>query len=330
MAGTKNFILKYWKAAVWSAMAFLLFYSGMKNYMNIGTSNTAVVELYGEYPSRQQAEEIRKNCQSADEVTDICFVADGGMETVENPELSRQITAQVTGVLGMAALYDRAGAALEERDETGCIIDRSLASALFGSQNCIGNQVLLREKIYQIRGIASWDQPVILVHFSEKEQLYTQVVIGQKLGQSAQNAASAFLMGNGLSGTLVDDSWLTMVSSLFPALFLFFFAIWAGRWMEIFSGTEKLTRFQNAFLKILIWGCCLFLISRLIFIPSDWLPDKWSDFSFWPEKIEKETQLLKWYLMLPKTMVQTERLINAVECMGKCTAAALMLLFSCF
>lgn len=342
MAGMKKTLLKYWKSAVFSFIAFLLFYSGMKSYVNMETSSSAVVELYGEYPSRQQAEEILKDCQSADEVTDVCFVANGGMENVENPDLSRQITAQVTKVCGMAALYDRAGAALEERDESGCIIDSSLASALFGSRNCVGGKLLLGEKLYQVRGIASWNQPVILIRSWEKEQLYTQVLIGRKKGQNPQNAANSFLMGNGLSGTLVDDSWLLVISSWFPAVFLLAFAIWAGKWIGKMQGegkisetgtlskAEKSARFRNAFLKVLIWAVCLFLISRLVTVPSDWLPDKWSDFSFWPEKIKKETQLLKWYLMLPKTMAQTECLINAGGCMGKCGAASLMLLFSCF
>ena len=79
MAGMKKTLLKYWKSAVFSFIAFLLFYSGMKSYVNMETSSSAVVELYGEYPSRQQAEEILKDCQSADEVTDVCFVANGGM-----------------------------------------------------------------------------------------------------------------------------------------------------------------------------------------------------------------------------------------------------------
>lgn len=42
---------------------------------------------------------------------------------------------------------------------------------------------------------------------------------------------------------------------------------------------------------------------------KDWIPDQWSDFSFWMEKWKEAGKNLQWYLMLPKTAVQTERII---------------------
>ena len=55
---------------------------------------------------------------------------------VTNPEDFRQTNARVTGIVGMAALYDRQAALLEENDETGCVIDKDTALELFGSENC--------------------------------------------------------------------------------------------------------------------------------------------------------------------------------------------------
>ncbi len=42
---------------------------------------------------------------------------------------------------------------------------------------------------------------------------------------------------------------------------------------------------------------------------KDWIPDQWSDFGFWMEKWKEAGKNLQWYLMLPKTAVQTERII---------------------
>lgn len=50
-------------------------------------------------------------------------------------------------------------------------------------------------------------------------------------------------------------------------------------------------------MEILIGGICLFFLWKLLYIPDGW------------------------YLMLPKTMTQAKRLLNAAECMIKCTAA---------
>ena len=49
---------------------------------------------------------------------------------VTNPEDFRQTNARVTGIVGMAALYDRQAALLEENDETGCVIDKDTALEL--------------------------------------------------------------------------------------------------------------------------------------------------------------------------------------------------------
>ena len=45
-------------------------------------------------------------------------------------------------------------------------------------------------------------------------------------------------------------------------------------------------------IRILLWGIGLFFCVRLLsHIPQSWLPDKWSDFSFWPAKLRKTMEL---------------------------------------
>ena len=116
-------------------LASFLFYSGMKDYVKVGKTDTAVVELYGDYPAVNLAKQIWENYQSSDEITDFCFVWNGGVQVVTNPEDFRQTNARVTGIVGMAALYDRQAALLEENDETGCVIDKDTALELYGSEN---------------------------------------------------------------------------------------------------------------------------------------------------------------------------------------------------
>ena len=55
-------------------LASFLFYSGMKDYVKVGKTDTAVVELYGDYPAVNLAKQIWENYQSSDEITDFCFV----------------------------------------------------------------------------------------------------------------------------------------------------------------------------------------------------------------------------------------------------------------
>ena len=115
-------------------LASFLFYSGMKDYVKVGKTDIAVVELYGDYPAVNLAKQIWENYQSGDEIKDFCFVWNGGVQVVTNSEDFRQTNARVTGAVGMAALYDRQAALLEENDETGCVIDKDTALELFGSE----------------------------------------------------------------------------------------------------------------------------------------------------------------------------------------------------
>ena len=48
----KNYFLKYMRIIMTALLASFLFYSGMKDYVKVGKTDTAVVELYGDYPAQ--------------------------------------------------------------------------------------------------------------------------------------------------------------------------------------------------------------------------------------------------------------------------------------
>ena len=321
--GKINF--KYWKNICLWIIAALLFYSGIQNYASMEERSAAVIELYGTYPDQKRAEEILASGAKAEEFTDLCFVWNGGMTDLQNPEYVRQTQVAVTGVLGKASLYDREGMALDENDQEGCIIDEKTAVELFGSRNCVGGAVVLNDKTYLVRQAASWNMHRILIHPDAKDTIYTQVLVRPAKGQSKENAASGILMSNGYFGTLVDDGWLENLTSWFPAAFVLLAAFCI---QGILGRLVKGSRYLRWILTAFLWGGCLFFLSGWITFPYDWLPDKWSDFSFWPEKIQKEMELFRWYVMLPKTAAQAERLCAGMGCMLKCAAATVIMLIA--
>lgn len=335
----KNCFLKYMKAMAVVLLSSVLFYFGMKDYVHVGKTDIGVAELYGNYPTVSQAKQLWQDSQKGDEITDLCFLWNGGVQTVKNSRYFRQTNARVTGVIGMAALYDRQAALMEESDENGCVIDKNTALDLFGSENCVGNQLVVGEDIYEVRGVAFWSQHMLLIRPSQKKLFCTQVLIRSKKGQSVESTASNFLLGNGLSGTLVDDSWMDVILPLFPVAFFVMFTTSISRWMYRSENGDKQSgsreeerngidhkKFSCFIMRILLWGICLFFCTRLLSdIPKSWLPDKWSDFSFWPAKIQKTVEAFRWYIMFPKTMAQAERLVRGISCMIKCGAAALLI-----
>lgn len=323
MEGKKKCLsFKYIRALLLASLAGILVCFGMKDYVNVGNFRVAVAQLYGDDLTISQAEKIWKDIQNSNEASDLCFVWDGGIREIYNPLYLRQTNVRVTGITGISALYDRQATVLDENDENGCIIDKNTALELFGSENCVGSQLTMKNKSYVVRGVASWKQHVFLIRSFEKNMHCTQVLIECKKAQTREMAVSVFLMGNGLSGMLADDSWLDVILPWFFIAFFIKLAILARK-KEVLPASWKGVRF---ILKISIWGICLFLILKFLSdIPQSWLPDKWSDFSFWSAKIRDTSESANWYLTFPKTPGQSERLLGGISCMVKCAGAVLLL-----
>lgn len=53
---------------------------------------------------------------------------------------------------------------------------------------------------------------------------------------------------------------------------------------------------------------------------KDWIPDQWSDFGFWMKKWKEVKKNFQWYLMLPKTVIQEER----IQCIFRGMAALIL------
>ncbi len=313
---------KYIRVVLLASLAGILVCFGMKDYVNVGNFRVAVAQLYGDDLTVSQAEKMWKDIQRSNEASDLCFVWDGGIREIYNPLYSRQTNVRVTGVTGMAALYDRQASVLGENDENGCVIDRNTALELFGSEDCVGSQLTMENKSYVVRGVASWKQRVFFIRSFEKNMHCTQILIERKKAQTREMAVSTFLMGNGLSGMLIDDSWLDVILPWFFVAFFIKIAILARK-KEALPDSWKGVRF---ILNIFICGICLFFILKFLSdIPQSWLPDKWSNFSFWSAKIRNTSESFNWYLMFPKTVGQSERMLSGIGCMAKCAGATLLL-----
>lgn len=302
-------------------------------------NSSASICFSGTYPDRTMAEEILKDSREGEKATDICFYWDGGIRTVENPGLARKSQALAAGLLGDASLYSWHCNALSQEDREGCILDKKTALELFGSENCIGSIVKLGEKNYRVRKVVPWSQRVILFHPTEKEMVFTRVFVRPEKGESRRKAADRFLMSCGLWGTLAEDEWLEAICTI---ALLFCPAVWILLFFQFLYVKQKKYVEQKKYEQqketgkhaIAYWLCSagmviaagglLFLICCNIHVPTDWLPDRWSDFGFWKRKISEEREKLCWYLILPKTVPQAERMMQAMRVLGFSAGAILL------
>lgn len=291
------------------------YYLAVKSYISMENTDSVSIYLSAPYPDNIQVEEILEESKEAEDFFDICFYWDGGISSVENESYGRSSKVLVAGLTGDASLYDWRGNALSGENRKGCMIDRKTALELFGSTDCVGGIVTLGKEQYEICRVIPWKYKVMLIHPTGREIQYSRVFIRERDEESLQNTASHFLMSYGLNGVLVDDGWLLLFAKgglfLLPAGFIVTFFKFANERKKATGSRKKEWIWQCAI--VLGVGILFFFIYKNFSISRYWLPDKWSNFEFWSEKIERERENFSIYLMLPKTVSQAERLVLAVK-----------------
>lgn len=305
-----------WILCFLGAVCFLM---GVKIYGSIKTQESSAVFLSGTYPDRGMALDIIDAEREGDSPVDVCFLWDGGICTVRSEKYGTQEEAMVCGLLGDASLYDNRIQGFSELDKEGCIVDEETAYTLFGSKAAAGSEIFLKGEKYVIRGIVPWKQRIMIIRPKDGKSVYTRAFVRPGTGETAKAAGEAFLLRNGFSGITAREPYIKSISFLF--LFFPLFVLWLFGFLMAWRERKEL-----------IWkGMCVlmtvflfFWLSRQIQIPRDWIPGKWSDFSFWSEKWKEEMEGLRMYLMLPKTPMETEQLLLLLKT-AICSFATLLL-----
>ena len=152
----------------------------------------------------------------------------------------------------------------------------------------------------------------MLYHPKDRDAAYTKVFVGYKEGESIENTVSQFLMSYGLSGTAVEGEILEngalLGLCLVPGLMFLAFFVSAGK-EEKRCKEKKIDAWIWKGIRILLLAVLAWVLYKNIHIPAEWLPGKWSDFSFYPARLQEELEKLRLYLVLSRSVVQAENLI---------------------
>ena len=124
------------------------------------------------------------------------------------------------------------------------------------------------------------------------------------------------LMSCGLSGTIVEGGFLSGIALM--ALVFFPAAVGWSLWKSARTEQKKYF-FRQA--DYWIWTGALLLLGvtggmilwNTFRIPGDWIPSRWSDFTFWSERFSSAAENIQRFLILPKTMIQSENIIFCVK-----------------
>lgn len=286
---------------------FGCYFGCLRSYGKVERADAVPVVFSDHEPAISEVRSILRSQEEAEREEEVCFYWEGGLVSVEEPIYGRRKKVFLAGVQGEAALFDWRIRGFEDEDQKGCIIDRETALELFGSADAEGRELQIQKDFYLVRRVINWKQRLILIHNNDKDARYSRVFFNCK-SENKSNMTDQFLMRYGLNGEQTGAEGVQALAGasvwLLPFVLFLELLLYAAGLKKAAAGTRSER----------IWkGACLLLIVSILYVvicnfqlPSDWLPGKWSDFSFWYRRIREEQEKMVYFFMVSRTARETE------------------------
>lgn len=262
------------------------------------SADTVTVMLETSSLTQGDAEEICAREAEQEAPLSLCFWAERQEAALSCQETGGSSTATEIMAEGKAALIVPGGAsAILQRGE--CLIDTETAWELFRTDFALGQTLWCGGEAYRVCGTFESLEPTF-IHQADRELRQAQVsgedILGNPPAEAVLDHVSLktgdsgdveqFLMRYGLTGARIDFSFLNI---LVQDLLLLLPLVLAGKLLwtlaQGFWGAAE--GYGGRFCVGLACGGILlavfFLLWRILKIPADMIPTKWSDFSFWTE-----------------------------------------------
>lgn len=280
-----------------------------------------------------EAERIGDTEAEEEDPIRFCFWGETGEETPFCPVNGAQARGRMTLLAGHPALMEAESLTWQK----GCLMDAGTARTLFGTDQCGGQRVTISGREYPVLGTVSGSLPRLLRLAEKKDGSVLDRCVLSLAPEQGRTQGEAFLMRHGLQGKILDyfPTWAVTKNLLlfFPGLL--FLTAWGKLrrgWRRLslsgIRGGEQTTLLLKTILSLTLTLGTVWLLGKQITIPSDMIPSRWSDFSFWGNwwRGQKENFSLLFSVSLGSEQLQMAG--NMVKSMVASTAAFLLALWA--
>lgn len=221
-----------------------------------------------------------------------CITVNGAMDQIVKERL-------VAGTYGYAD------------DEEGCVISSKTAWALFGATNVTGRSISVKGKEFLVRGVTAASYPLVILPAKRLgTECFACVSFSGSDGLEGVAEEMAVRFGLPEHGTRINGSFYYAAVRLGAALPGW--ALLLGFWrlckrMERAADrrgkkrSEGALKIRRLLLFLLLLGGAVWLIWYGFRFPGDFIPSRWSDFSFYSEKFRQIKENMLDIAALPKT-----------------------------
>lgn len=191
------------------------------------------------------------------------------------------------------------GGYLSEEDNFGCVIDKATAYKLFGNSDVIGVKINYDKREYIIRGIIEEVGSNVVIIQEEASSYksidakkYSCMELSYTDTENAKLRAEEFILTNGLGSpdTIIDAYQNQKLSYM-----LIHIPLWLSALMIIIYTARKVYSLRASIIFTLIGviGTVVLCVSLIkvtnmyLYFPSSMIPNRWSDFDFWADKLRE-------------------------------------------
>lgn len=272
-------------------------------------ADSAVVLLEGEPLDGEQAAMLCGQEAKSEEQSGFCFWGEQNKTELFCRETGGEGVVNTILVQGNPELIVE-GIGMLAYQEQGCFLDAQTSAELFGTRQAAGQTVWCGDQPYTVCGTVESMDRILIRQASEADG----AVLDMLSLYLAENSGSAqqFLIRYGLSGKVMDTQFLSAAAQDMLLLLPLILGIWLIRLLAAqASETDGLWhRAAYAAGALLAAAAVLYFVFRRIEIPSDMIPTKWSDFSFWEQWWDSQRENLLLIFRTAKGEAQLTMLWN--------------------
>lgn len=304
-------IFFYLSAAAWGSM--ILEKDQVRFYLEQPISGSEAMAI-----ARHSQEQEESEKEAHGRITDFCIWGQSEQAVLTNQNLSRNILTDVILMCGNPELLFEDCRMPGRDDLLGCLIDEQTAWQLFGSIDVEGKEITYNRRDYTIRKVIPGTARIAAFQVSRQSENRKKTENDNSMEplQSAEFQLDRLTVRTPKDGTVqaLQEAWINQYGYnvelldmellrglaggcvlLFPLSVCIFFGVYL---YHQYKKQEKLVgKMAIAGLALVLAAMAWFFLKNWVQIPDDYIPTKWSQFSFWTalwqQKLERGRLLLK-------------------------------------
>lgn len=282
---------------------------------------------------KQDEEFTRENDHEKPEaISGVCIWGEKKQAVLTNRNLSRSADADIILFCGDIELLFEDCRVPAKDDMKGCLVDEQTAWELFGDSEITGKEITCEGLPYMIRKVIPGEKKIAVFPAGsmkgqrsgvqdgleagtgqgkenpENDSCLSRITVLKPETVSMNDLKSALYSRYGVTAILLDVQLLRGISGFFVLLvpvIVCGIVLW-NFYQRYQKQQEWIWKTATAAAALVLLVLAVLFIRQWIQIPYDYIPEKWSDFSFWTELWKEKADSMEYLMKIKKSILELD------------------------